>query len=474
MKILFISTEAEPFAKSGGLGDVIGSLPRELNNMGLDARVMLPLYQSVEEKFSSQLEFLFDFKVELSWRTQHCGLFKLEYEGVIFYFIDNKQYFGRENYYGYYDDGERCAYYAKAALESISKIDFNPDILHCNEWQTALVPVYLKTHFKGNAIYDKLRTIFTIHNIEYQGKFEVNIFQDLLGISPADQGLVEYHGLVNYMKGAIVACDKLTTVSPSYAEEITYPFYGRGLEDIIGENQYKLSGILNGIDTKRYDPTGDVNLAANYSINDYEKKSINKEKLQKELNLNTEPDTPLIAMVSRLVEHKGFDLVLGVFDEIMEEKVQFAILGTGEVKYENFFRNKAIQYKGRVSFTTDFLPTLASRIYAGSDLFLMPSVSEPCGLSQMIALRYGSIPIVRETGGLKDSIEAFIPDTGKGNGITFATINAHDMLFAIKRGLKLYENKKQWPILVKNGMGSDFSWEKPAREYVKIYKEIKA
>ena len=472
MNILFISTEAEPFAKSGGLGDVIGSLPRQLNKVGLDTRVMLPLYKDIHDKYGKTLEYITDFTIKLSWRTQYCGLFKMEYEGVLFYFIDNKQYFNRESYYGYYDDGERFAYYSKAALEALEKIDFVPDILHCSEWQTALVPVYLKTLLKGKVSYDRLRTVFTIHNIEYQGKFHTSILQDLLGIKPSDNGLLEYHGFANYMKGAIVTCDRLTTVSPSYAEEITHPFYGRGLDPIIKENQHKLMGILNGIDTTIYNPWSDPCLASNYSRNTFEKKSINKEALQKELNLHLDAGIPVVAMIGRLAEHKGLDLVTTVFDEMMEQNMQFVILGTGEKKYEDFFKDQALKYGKRMTVITKFSSEMASRIYAGSDLFLMPSISEPCGLAQMISLRYGTIPIVRETGGLKDSIKAYNPLTRKGNGITFVSINAHDMLDALRRGLELYDNKEQWQALIKNGMNTDFSWGKSSKEYIKIYKKM--
>jgi starch synthase len=472
VNILFISTEAEPFAKSGGLGDVIGSLPRELNRLGTDARVMLPLYKSIHHKYQAKMKFIRDFTVMLSWRSQYCGIYQMEYEGVTFYFIDNEQYFNRDAYYGYYDDGERFAYYSKAALEALAFLDFTPDILHCSEWQTALVPVYLKTLFKGEPSLSRLRTIFTIHNIEYQGKFDGGILHDLLGITEADRGILENDGAVNYMKGAIVTCDRLTTVSKSYAEEITYPFYGRGLENIIKENRYKLSGILNGIDTNLYNPYKDPCIPAKYSKNNPAKKLDNKIALQKSLGLAEAPDTPVLAMIGRLADHKGIDLVISVFDEIMREKLQFVLLGTGEAKYEDFFVKKAGVYKNRMSVSTKFSAELASRIYAGADLFLMPSVSEPCGLAQMISLRYGTIPIVRETGGLKDSIVPYNPDTGKGNGISFGSVNAQDMLGALKRAVSLYWDKEQWPIIVNNGMNTDFSWKTSSKEYLKLYKEM--
>lgn len=470
MNILFISTEAEPFAKTGGLGDVIGSLPGELKKLGADARVMLPLYKDIRRKYEAEMKRIGDFTVMLSWRTQYCGIFQLDHEGSTFYFLDNEQYFNRDAYYGYYDDGERFAYYSKAALEALQHIDFKPEILHCSEWQTALVPVYLKTVLKGNPAFNRLKTVFTIHNIEYQGKFEMGILSDVLGISEADRGVLEYDGMVNYMKGAVVTCDRLTTVSGSYAEEILYPFYGKGLENIIKENRYKLSGILNGIDTNLYNPWRDTCITAKYSRNNPEKKLDNKLSLLGSLGLAGDAEIPVIAMIGRLTEHKGIDLVISAFDEIMEERIQFVLLGTGEAKYEDFFREKEKEYRGRMSVTTKFSQDLAARIYAGADLFLMPSVSEPCGLAQMISLRYGTVPIVRETGGLKDSVVPYNPVTGLGNGITFRTVNAQDMMGAVKRAVRLYWDKEQWKVLVANGMNADFSWKTSSKKYLRLYK----
>jgi len=472
LNILFISSEAAPFAKSGGLGDVIGSLPGELKKLGADIRVMLPMYKTIPQKYRERMEFIRDFSVMLSWRTQYCGIFRMEHEGVTFYFIDNEQYFGRDAYYGYYDDGERFAYFSKAALEALRMIDFKPEILHCSEWQTALVPVYLKTLFRGDPAYHGLKTVFTIHNIEYQGKYDRNILQDLLGLSEADRGILEYDGAVNYMKGAVVTCDRLTTVSGSYAEEIMLPFYGRGLENIIKENRYKLCGILNGIDTKLYNPYRDPYLAARYSKKNPENKRVNKTALLETLGLAGNEDTPIIAMIGRLAEHKGIDLVISVFDEMMRENIRFVLLGTGEMKYENFFREKADVYKGRMSVSIGFSAELASRIYAGADLFLMPSISEPCGLAQMISLRYGTVPVVRETGGLRDSIQPYDPEKRTGNGVTFCSVNAQDMLGAVKRALILYHDKEHWPVLVKNGMKSDCSWKASSKEYMKLYRDL--
>ncbi len=472
MNILFVSTEAVPFAKTGGLGDVVGSLPSELIKKGADVRVMLPLYKSIKDEYAPSMIFHRAYTVDLGWRSCYCGLFSMEYNEVTFYFIDNEQYFYRDGYYGHFDDGERFAYFSKATLESLKYIDFDPDILHCNEWQSALVPVFLKTHYRDNEYYQKLRTVFTIHNIEYQGIYGKEIISDVLGINKKDAGILMMNGDVNYMKGAIVTCDRLTTVSPSYAKEITYPFYSHGLHTIIEENMYKLSGILNGIDYKAYNPYRDKALAVKYSKNSRDKKKINKARLQEELGLDTASDAPLIGMVGRLAEHKGLPLVTAVFDRIMENQVQFVLLGTGQKEFEDFFRNKAAEYKGRVAAITAFSAELASRIYAGADLFLMPSISEPCGLAQMISLRYGTIPVVRATGGLKDSIEPYNPATGKGNGVRFDSINAHDMLDAVKRGLDLYRQPEHWQKLMTNAFNTDCSWKRSAVEYMSLYELI--
>lgn len=472
MNILFISTEAVPFAKTGGLGDVIGSLPPELTKKGADVRVMLPLYKSIKEEYSPSLVFHKAFTVDLSWRDCYCGLFSMEYNEITFYFIDNEQYFNRESYYGYCDDGERFAYFSKAALESLKYIDFDPQILHCSEWQSALVPVFLKTHYKNIGHYQGLRTVFTIHNIEYQGVFGKDILDDILGIGKENADLLMMDESVNYMKGAIVTSDKLTTVSPSYAEEISYPFFAHGLHSIITDNRYKLSGIINGIDYKLYNPYRDKALPYKYSKNSQDKKRRNKEALQEELDLYSDVDMPIIAMISRLVEHKGLDLITTVFDEIMDDQVQFVLLGTGDHQYEDFFRRKAQQNSKKIAAITAFSPQLASRIYAGADLFLMPSISEPCGLTQMIALRYGTIPIVRATGGLKDTIKPYNPDTGKGNGIRFDSVNAHDMLDAVKRGLEFYRRQEHWGRLMDNAFNTDCSWKKSAIEYIKLYESI--
>ncbi|MBE6032000.1 MAG: glycogen synthase GlgA [Clostridiales bacterium] len=472
MNILFITPEAVPFAKSGGLGDVAGSLPAALNGKGADVRVMMPLYKDIKEKYGSQLEYLTCFTCPLSWRRQYCGIFRGNHGGVTYYFLDNEQYFYREGYYCHYDDGERFAFFSRAALESLRYLEFKPQILHCSEWQSALVPVFLKAFYQQDESFRSLRTVFTIHNIEYQGRYGMELGRDVLGLPEWSRSLLEWKGGLNFMKGAVGACDRLTTVSPSYAEEITYPFFAHGLEDIIRENQYKLSGILNGIDQGVFDPSADPSLHEPYSKKNPAGKMANKLALQRELGLEENGDIPLIGMVGRMAEHKGLSLVQWIFDELMREPIQFVILGSGEKGFEDFFRSKAFSYRGRMSAWIGFSGPVASRIYAGSDLFLMPSTSEPCGLAQMIALRYGTPPIVRETGGLRDTVSPFDPVTGQGNGITFCSVNAHDMLGAIRRGLGFYYDKSLWSKLQANAFKSDFSWTASAEKYMEMYRGL--
>ncbi|NCB41671.1 MAG: glycogen synthase GlgA [Clostridia bacterium] len=472
--ILFVGSEGVPFAKSGGLADVMGALPKAVLCEDFSVAVIMPLYKGIEKSYFEEFKFLGNINVSLAWRKQYAGLYRCVRDQIIYYFVDNKQYFERENLYGYYDDGERFAFFSKAVLQCLPLLDAFPDVLHCNDWETALLPVYLKTIFSQDPVYKKLRTVFTIHNIEYQGKFNINILEDIVGLPSQYQSILEFDGNVNYMKGAIVCCDKLTTVSPSYAEEITYPFYGHRLEIIIKENEYKLYGIKNGIDTEIFDPAKDPAVLYHYDIDSSEKKILNKLALQKQLNLDIREDIPLFAMVSRLADHKGLDLVMGIFDEFIKKDVQFIILGTGEVRYEDFFRRKALETPNKVASVMAFSGTLANQIYAGADIFLMPSISEPCGLSQMIALRYGTIPIIRQTGGLADSVFSFSPLTNQGNGITFATVNAHDMLWAINRGIEYYSNKPLWNQLMRNAFASENSWLKPAEKYKEIYGELVA
>ena len=471
MNVLFVGSEAMPFAKSGGLGDVLGALPKALKKEGVKPAVILPLYKSIIEKFSGELEKVAEFETKLSWRKKYVGVFKANFDEVDYYFIDNQEYFLRDGYYGYFDDGERFSFFSKAVLDALKHIDFKPDILHVNEWQSALVPVYLKTDYAGIPEYGRLKTVFTIHNIEYQGQYDTGIISDVFGIEAKYMGILEYNGCINLLKAAIVTCDKLTTVSPEYAEEIQYAFYGRGLEKIIEENSFKLSGILNGIDEKSYNPKRDKDIFVRYDLKTIDNKAKNKTELQKCLGLEERNDVTIVSMVTRLAHHKGIDLVLSCFDELMLEDVQFVLLAAGEWHYENFFTEKEREYDKRMVCLKGFSETLARKIYAGSDIFLMPSISEPCGLSQMIASKYGTVAVVRETGGLKDSIKPYDADTGKGNGVTFKQINAHDMLGAVKRAIKLLNDEQHRQEIITNALKSDFSWKRGAKEYYKLYRE---
>jgi len=472
MNVLFIGTEAVPFAKSGGLGDVLGALPKALRKEGVNTAVMIPLYKSIKEKYFDEMEKVAEFESLLAWRHKYVGVYKMIYDEVDFYFIDNEEYFKRAGYYGYYDDGERFAYFCKAVIGAISVIDFEPDILHVSEWQAALVPVYLKTCYSDVLEYKKLKTVFTIHNIEYQGKFSPDILSDVFGIDERFRNIMEYDGCINLLKAAIVSCDILTTVSPSYAEEIQYEFYAKGLQHIIKENSYKLHGILNGIDQTLYNPKKDKEIFARYDLKTFEKKKKNKNGMQNTLGLEERDDVTVIAMITRLVYHKGIELVMSMFDEIMEENVQFVLLASGDKQYEEFFLGKEEKYKGRVVCLRGFSEESAKSIYAGADVFLMPSVSEPCGLAQMIASKYGTVAIVRETGGLKDSISDYNPETGEGNGITFKQINAHEMLWAVKRAIETVKDEEHGFKLITNAFKSDFSWKKGAKVYKKIYKGL--
>ena len=468
MKILYAASEAAPFAKSGGLADVAGALPKALVRDGIDARVVMPLYGDL--KFKDTLTYVTNFSVPVGWRSQYCGLFKAERDGVVYYFIDNEYYFKRSGLYGFYDDGERFAFFSRAILEMLFYTDFEPDIINCNDWQTALTPVYLNLYYRHLDKFSRIKTVFTIHNIAYQGKYGLDILEDTCGIGARDAHVVEYDGCANFMKGAIECADKVTTVSPTYAQEILDPWFSHGLDPILRERQYKLHGILNGIDTDIYNPETDKAIAKNFSAKDPAGKKEDKADLQREFSLPVRDDVPIIGMVSRLVSHKGLDLVKAVLDELLSTTdVQLVVLGTGDWEYENFFREIEARYPGKVGLRIAFIPDLARKIYAGCDMFLMPSKSEPCGLSQMLALRYGTLPIVRETGGLKDSITD--SGDGEGNGFTFKSYNAHDMLDAIRRSLGAYSDKKYWASLVERALECDNSWGRSAREYMRLYRE---
>lgn len=469
MKVLYATSEALPFIASGGLGDVAGSLPHALRKRLIGCRVVLPMYDTIKQELKDTMKFITHISVPVAWRRQYCGIFEAKYNGVIYYLIDNQYYFKRDTIYGHYDDAERFAFFSRAVLEIIPYIDFNPDIIHCNDWQTALTPVYYSAMYANSPGYENIKTIFTIHNIQYQGVYGKELLEDVLGI-PADKAsLLEYDGCINFMKGAIECADKVTTVSPSYADEILDPWYSHGLDSILNERRYKLRGILNGIDTVGYDPATDKCIKANFSADDISGKKIDKEELQKEMGLPVKPGVPVIGMVTRLVSHKGLDLVKGILDELLAtSEMQLVVLGSGDYEYESYFRWIAEKYPDKVGLRIGFVPELARKIYAGADMFLMPSKSEPCGLSQMVALRYGTVPIVRETGGLRDSITDC--GDGKGNGFTFKSYNAHDMLDAIRRALTLYYNG-DWNELVLRALNCDFSWGRSANAYIRLYKE---
>ena len=471
MKVLYAASEALPFIASGGLADVAGSLPQALRKRLIGCRVVMPLYDGIKQELKDSMKFITNISVPVAWRRQYCGIFEARAGGVIYYLLDNQYYFKRDALYGFYDDAERFAFFSRAILEILPHIDFKPDIIHCNDWQTALTPLYYSTMYANQPGYENIKTVLTIHNIQYQGVYGEELLDNVVGIDHAHKSLIEYDGAVNLMKGGIECANAVTTVSPSYAKEILDPWYSHGLDTILRERSYKLRGILNGIDVENYNPETDKDVFKNYSVDNMRGKAVNKRELQKLLGLPEKSDTPVMGMVSRLVSHKGLDLCKAVLDELLSTTdIQLVVPGSGDYQYEEFFRGLAERYPDKVGLCLGFIPDLARKIYAGSDMFLMPSKSEPCGLSQMVALRYGSIPIVRETGGLRDSVSD--SGDGEGNGFVFSSYNAHDMLHAIKRAVAGYQDKKGWPILVKRAMESDNSWGKSANEYIRMYKEV--
>lgn len=469
MNILFAASEAVPYAASGGLADVIGSLPAAINAKGHDCRVVMPLYKSIRPEMRAQLTFLTNITVDVSWRKQYCGLFTGVWNGVTYYFIDNEYYFGRDGLYGFYDDCERFVFFSRAVLEMLRYIDFAPDVINGNDWQTALIPVFYQVFYKYQQGYQDIKHVFTIHNIQYQGNYGREVLNEVMGIPLYHMGILEYDGAINMMKGAIETADRITTVSPSYAWEILDPWYSHGLDRILVNKQQKLSGILNGIDTKLYDPANDTLIAKKFSAARPAGKKVCKETLLSELGL-TAGDEPVIGIVTRFVSHKGVDLIRYVFEDILKLGYKFAILGSGEKIYEDFFSEMQWRYPDKVSVTLGFVPELARKIYAGADMFLMPSQSEPCGLAQMVAMRYGTLPIVRETGGLRDSVTD--DGNGDGNGFTFKTYNAHDMLDACVRAKTSYDNQKGWKALVKRAMKCDYSWSASADVYIALYEDL--
>lgn len=472
-RVLMVASEAWPFAGTGGLGEVVGSLPKALNKLGdVEAEVIIPLYESVPEEYRAKMTFVRSINVPLAWRNQYCGLFILELDGVKYMFVDNEYYFKRTGLYGYGDDGERFAFFSRAVLELLPYID-KPDVIHCNDWHTALVPVYYKLFYQYREGMGGIKTIFTIHNIEYQGQFSGDVIEDLFGIPRREYMSVEYHGCINLMKAAIDYSDSVSTVSNSYAGEIMSSEYAHGLESVLLKNAYKLKGILNGIDTVTYDPANSGSLFKNYDANTVDEyKKVNKTELQRMLNLPVDENVPMIAMITRLASHKGLDIVRSAFNGIMQDDVQFVVLGTGDADHENFFRHMQNVYGNRVRAIIAFNKDMAQKIYAGADVFLMPSRSEPCGLSQMIAMRYGTVPVVRLTGGLKDSV-IDCGDGTVGTGFGFTEYDAGALRHAVDRAVGLYRDYRDiWTGLRKRDMQSDFSWNKSAKEYDAYYAEV--
>ncbi|AAK80196.1 starch synthase [Clostridium acetobutylicum] len=476
MKILFASSESYPFIKTGGLGDVSYALPKALRKIGIDARVIIPKYSDIPEYFRYNTHHIASFGVPVGWRSQYGGLEYYEYDGVPFYFIDNDYYFKRSGLYGYYDDGERFAYFSRGVLQAITYMqDFNPDIIQCNDWQTAIIPVLLKDHYRNYRNYNHIKTIFTIHNLKYQGVFGKSVLGELLCLNEGyyNENALKFYDGISFMKGGILFSDKLSTVSRTYAEEIKDPYYGEHLDGLLRSRSYDLWGIVNGIDYDILNPETDKDLFFNFDSSTLYNKTKNKIELQKMLNLPVSENIPMIGIVSRLVSQKGLDLISCVLEDLLQDGIQLVVLGTGDAKYENMFKYFAWKYPNKLSANIQFNNSLAQKIYGASDMFLMPSKFEPCGIGQLIALRYGSLPIVRETGGLKDTVRPFNPITGEGNGFSFTNYNAHDMLHVIRNAEYFYYNEKyNWNKLVQTAMNDDNSWSKSAEIYRNLYMSV--
>ena len=475
MQIVFASAECAPFVKTGGLGDVAGSLPAALVRAGAEVIVMVPKYATIKDEYKAQMEHFSDFYVSLGWRNEYCGLEKLEHDGVTYMFIDNERYFARDYPYGFFDDGERFAFFSKAITESLQHLPagFECDILHCNDWQTALAPVFLREFYQGLPLYDRVKTVFSIHNVAFQGQFSDTVMEDILGVAhiPAAASQLRCDACsINYMLGALRYADAITTVSPTYANEIQTPEFGEGLDGVLRERSYALQGILNGIDVAGFDPATDKRIAANYTVEDRSGKAVCKAKLQEELGLEVRDDRPLMVMVTRLTRQKGMDLVMYALDRILAGGVQVAVLGTGDRDYEDGLRYFQDKHPGTMAARIEFDPALSQRMYAAADMFLMPSKFEPCGLSQIIAMRYGTLPIVRETGGLKDTVQPYNEFTGEGTGFSFSNFNGDEMGDAVFRAARLFwDNREAWNQLVTQAMSQDFSWTRSADKYLDLY-----
>ncbi|MGN0160405.1 MAG: glycogen synthase GlgA [Lachnospiraceae bacterium] len=476
-KVLFIASEAVPFIKTGGLADVVGSLPKFFDKSEYDVRVMIPKYMCIPWHFREKMIYKTHFYIDLAWRQQYVGVFEMEYNGVIYYFIDNEFYFAGPKPYGYiHEDIEKFAFFSKAALAAVPVLGFEPDIIHCHDWQTGLIPVYMKERFQGNEIFRRAKSIMTIHNLKFQGVWNLKKVQDITGLPKYffTPDKLEAYGDANYLKGGIVYADAITTVSSSYAEEIKTPFYGEHLDGLMRARSNSLTGIVNGIDYDEYNPQTDTRISNNYNQVTFRKEKYkNKLNLQKELGLEVNKDTMMIGIVSRLTDQKGFDLIDYMMDEMCHDNVQFVILGTGDAKYENMFRHFAWKYNGKVSANIYYNEDLAHKIYAASDAFLMPSLFEPCGLSQLMSLRYGTLPIVRETGGLKDTVQPYNEYEGTGTGFSFANYNAHEMLNTVRYAEQIfYDKKREWNKMVDRAMSTDFSWTASAKKYEELYSRL--
>ena len=478
MKLLYVASEALPYASTGGLADVVGSLPQAVKKVlgkGSDVRVVIPMYPQVRDKFAEKLELVCEINVRLAWRNQYCGIWKIEADDVTFYFVDNQYYFERKSLYGCYDDAERFAFFSKCVLELMAAVNFYPDVMHANDWQSALAVIYLKRKYSHLDEYRNISALFTIHNIDYQGNFDFSILADVFELPEWDRSIVEYDGMINLLKGAIVCADMVNTVSRTYSREILTEYFASGLHHILrkADAEGKLTGIVNGIDVDYYNSATDPDIAENFTADDMKGKAADKAELQELCGFEVNPDIPVIAMVSRLASHKGFDLVKHVLEEIIvNNEVQFVLLGTGETALEDYFKDLAARYPEKVAIKLEYNKALSKKFYAGADMFLMPSKSEPCGLSQMIASRYGTVPIVRECGGLADTIHHYNEEDGTGNGFTFKNYNAHDMMNTIAYATQLYSNHSKWVHLVKNVMNVDFSWNVSAKKYIVIYSAL--
>ena len=474
MKVLFAASEAHPFIKTGGLGDVMGALPQSLTELGVEARVVIPKYKNIKDELKQNLQFIKWFTVPVGWRNQYCGVFQYKYKDVVYYFIDNEYYFNRDGLYGYYDDGERFAFFNRAVLEFIKEIDWKPDIINCNDWQTGMVPVLLNLEYKNNEFYSNMKTVFSIHNLLFKGSFVPNVLPELFGYDymPLTNGCVELNGSVSFLKGGINYSDQITTVSNTYAEEIKTQQYGEGLDGLLRCKSDFLKGIVNGIDYEEFDPEKDNLIFKNFTWDSISDKVENKLSLQKELGLPQRAETPMIGLISRLTHQKGCDLIVSIIDRLLQKDIQFVVLGTGDYWYEETFKNLQYRYPDKVSANIKFDNSLAHKIYAATDMFLMPSLFEPCGLGQLIALRYGSIPIVRETGGLKDTISPYNKYTGIGNGFGFKNFNSNELMQIIEYALTIYDDKDAWNNIIRQAMDSDNSWEKSAMQYKLLYEDV--